>query len=164
MATLRQIEANRRNALKSTGPRTEAGKEVARMNGAVHGLRSHNPLPVQGASAVRSAILERFQGELKPQGALEELAVRRIAQMEWRLRCLDAASERIASRAGEPIAGPEAEAQAMEAAIIAEGLLSQGPQSEALFRISDEQMRLQRGICRMHDRLRIAKAGREQAE
>jgi hypothetical protein len=32
MTSYRQIEANRRNALKSTGPRTEAGKEVSRCN------------------------------------------------------------------------------------------------------------------------------------
>ena len=38
MTSYRQIEANRRNALKSTGPRTEAGKEVSRRNALRHGL------------------------------------------------------------------------------------------------------------------------------
>ena len=38
MTSYRQIEANRRNALKSTGPRTEAGKEISRRNAVRHGL------------------------------------------------------------------------------------------------------------------------------
>jgi hypothetical protein len=38
MTSYRQIEANRRNAHKSTGPKTEAGKEASRRNGVRHGL------------------------------------------------------------------------------------------------------------------------------
>ena len=38
MTSYRQIEANRRNAVKSTGPKTEAGKRVSRCNAARHGL------------------------------------------------------------------------------------------------------------------------------
>ena len=38
MTSYRQIEANQRNALKSTGPRTEAGKQASRCNAVRHGL------------------------------------------------------------------------------------------------------------------------------
>ena len=38
MTSYRQIEANRRNALRSTGPRTDAGKQVSRRNAVRHGL------------------------------------------------------------------------------------------------------------------------------
>jgi hypothetical protein len=38
MTSFKQIEANRRNALKSTGPRTEAGKQISRGNAVRHGL------------------------------------------------------------------------------------------------------------------------------
>lgn len=38
MTSYRQVEANRRNALKSTGPRTDAGKETSRRNAVRHGL------------------------------------------------------------------------------------------------------------------------------
>jgi hypothetical protein len=38
MTSFRQFEANRRNALKSTGPTTDAGKQRSRRNGVRHGL------------------------------------------------------------------------------------------------------------------------------
>ena len=38
MATFRQINANRHNAQKSTGPLTEEGKDASRRNALKHGL------------------------------------------------------------------------------------------------------------------------------
>src|SRR3954451_16446248 len=44
MATDKQTEANRRNAIKSTGPRTEEGKQASRSNAWKHGLAAKNML------------------------------------------------------------------------------------------------------------------------
>ena len=46
MTTFRQIEANRRNALKSTGPKTEAGKQQSHRNAVRHGLMAETVVDV----------------------------------------------------------------------------------------------------------------------
>jgi hypothetical protein len=78
MATERQIEANRRNALKSTGPKTEAGKEISRRNATTHGLSGLGivlPEAEEAAVAERLASWSSKYGELQPHQtwALEEL-------------------------------------------------------------------------------------------
>ena len=40
----KQVEANRRNALKSTGPRTPEGVEGCKFNALHHGLRGVQPV------------------------------------------------------------------------------------------------------------------------
>jgi hypothetical protein len=35
-----RIDANKRNSTRSTGPRTDAGRDRSRRNGLVHGMRS----------------------------------------------------------------------------------------------------------------------------
>src|SRR6266849_6492375 len=44
MTSLRQLEANRRNARKSTGPRTENGKHASRRNALRHGFTAETVL------------------------------------------------------------------------------------------------------------------------
>ena len=46
MATAAQINANRKNAQKSTGPKTENGKARARLNALTHGLSARTVIPV----------------------------------------------------------------------------------------------------------------------
>jgi hypothetical protein len=41
MATAAQIEANRRNAQRSVGPRTQAGKDRSKLNALGHGCRAN---------------------------------------------------------------------------------------------------------------------------
>src|SRR5271157_4424491 len=46
MATAAQIEANRRNAQRSTGPKTDDGKTRARRNALKHGMAALTIMPV----------------------------------------------------------------------------------------------------------------------
>ena len=66
MATLKQIAANRRNALKSTGPVSEEGKNQSRRNALKHGLAGSGVvLPLSERAAVEDRIAE-WHSSLKP--------------------------------------------------------------------------------------------------
>jgi hypothetical protein len=84
----KQIEANRRNALKSIGPKTPQGKDAARLNALRHGLLAQEIL-LRGED--KDALRELSEGlrlELQPVGELENLLVERITSLLWRLRRL----------------------------------------------------------------------------
>ncbi len=88
MTSIKQTEANRRNAQKSTGPRTATGKAVARMNALNHGLRAvHLLIPGEDEeefTQLREQLFEQFQ----PEGPLEAQLVDDILAGLWRKRRL----------------------------------------------------------------------------
>ncbi len=85
MASERQIAANRRNALKSTGPRTDAGKARSRRNAITHGLHAHvNNLPDEEKADFERRLSD-WNAALQPCTAYEEDLVRRLAGYSWRL-------------------------------------------------------------------------------
>ncbi len=87
MATDKQIAANRRNALKSTGPRTAEGKQRSARNATTHGLWASATVVLQGEDASAwDALLEGVQRNLAPHGPIETECVRHIAYTLWRLR------------------------------------------------------------------------------
>ncbi len=86
MTSEKKAEANRRNASKSTGPRTPEGKAAVRLNALRHGLRAEEILlPGEDEEALRE-LGERLRAELQPVGELEHLLVERIFAAYWRLR------------------------------------------------------------------------------
>jgi len=88
MTSEKQAEANRRNALKSTGPTTPEGKTAVRHNALRHGLLSRDILlPGEDEDALRE-LGEHLWDELQPVGALESLLVNRIISSTWRLQRL----------------------------------------------------------------------------
>ena len=87
MATRKQLAANRRNAQRSTGPRTEQGKATSRFNAVRHGLRAESPVvPGLESHEEWEAHRDALQTSLRPVGALEQLLVERIVVLSWRLR------------------------------------------------------------------------------
>ena len=86
MATKRQIRANRRNARRSTGPKSAAGRAASSANALRHGLSAAHAivLPDEDPEA-----FERLQrgvfADLDPQGALQAALAQRIVVLLWRL-------------------------------------------------------------------------------
>ncbi len=88
MTSEKQIQANRRNAQRSTGPQTPQGKAAVRLNANKHGLRSQDVLlPGEDGEALK-ALDENLRAELQPVGELENLLVDGIIAAHWRLRRL----------------------------------------------------------------------------
>jgi hypothetical protein len=86
VSSLRQIEANRRNALKSTGPRTAAGKQRSRRNSVRHGLTAEVVVEVLEDARDYKAFERAVTVEFDAQTAVERELVLRLASLLWRLR------------------------------------------------------------------------------
>jgi hypothetical protein len=91
MATAAQIEANRRNSLRSTGPRTRSGKDRSKLNALVHGCRAEIlvlPTEDPGLFEDRSCT---WRLSLKPRNPAEEYMVDRMASLAWKGERIDRA-------------------------------------------------------------------------
>ena len=86
MTSARQIEANRRNAMGSTGPKTDLGKQRASQNAVRHGLTAETVIvPLEDAEdyqAFEQAVTADYEAET----AVERELVLRLASLLWRLR------------------------------------------------------------------------------
>ncbi len=89
MATEIQKRANRENALKSTGPTSDAGKAVVRLNATRHGLLSSAPVMAGEDASEYDAFCAQMESDLKPVGVLEQQLCARMAGALWRLRRLN---------------------------------------------------------------------------
>ena len=88
MATTAQINANRENAKKSTGPRTPAGKSVASRNSLVHGMTSGKFLPPGADPEEFLHLLDEFRGRFQPFDEIEDSLVERLAAAEFKMRTI----------------------------------------------------------------------------
>jgi CRP-like cAMP-binding protein len=86
MTSYRQIEANHRNALKSTGPKTEAGKQTSRCNAVRHGLTAETVIGALEDAEEYKAFEAAITADYDAQSAVERELVLRLASILWRLR------------------------------------------------------------------------------
>src|SRR5258708_11116776 len=86
MTSWRQFQANRLNALKSTGPRTEEGKRISRRNALRHGLTAETVIDGledrEDYRGFEAAIISDYDAKT----AVERELVLRLASLLWRLR------------------------------------------------------------------------------
>jgi len=86
MTSLRQFEANRRNAVRSTGPRTEDGKQASRRNALRHGLTAETVIEGLEDSEDYRGFEAAIIADYDAQTAVERELVLRLASLLWRLR------------------------------------------------------------------------------
>jgi hypothetical protein len=86
MTSPSQIEANRRNACKSTGPITEEGKQRSRCNAVRHGLTAETVIGALEDAEDYKAFETAIIADYDVQSAVERELVLRLASLLWRLR------------------------------------------------------------------------------
>ena len=86
----KQLVANRRNAARSTGPKTRLGKAIASRNAITHGLTTSD-IVINSPHLTENAqhydhLLKSLFDELRPNGVLQQHLVIKIANCLWRYR------------------------------------------------------------------------------
>jgi hypothetical protein len=83
MATAAQIAANRLNAMKSTGPRTERGREASRTNALSHGTDARLlVIPGEDPAAYEELALS-YHEQFRPRGPEQEYLVQTLVNSDW---------------------------------------------------------------------------------
>lgn len=89
LITEKQLDANRRNAQKSTGPKTLEGKAVVRLNALRYGLRARSILlPGENPEEYHQLCADLESG-WQPQNRTEQLLVEQMAVAQWKLARLE---------------------------------------------------------------------------
>jgi len=94
MATKKQTAANRRNARKSTGPKTPEGKAASSMNNLRHGLRARTVVLKDEKPEEFDKILTELQDQFQPQNPGERYLVDQAAIAQWKLARAEASERR----------------------------------------------------------------------
>jgi hypothetical protein len=98
MATLKQIEANRLNALKSTGPKTPEGKAAVKLNALRHGLRARTVVLPGESSDDFHQLCDDLETEWQPQSTTEQFYVEQMAISQWKLTRIELAEKSIVTQ------------------------------------------------------------------
>jgi len=88
MATQKQFKANRRNARRSTGPRSEQGRARVGLDALTHGLTARRLVLPDERPEDLEAFTNGIFEDLRPIGLLQQEVSRNIADCLWRLRCV----------------------------------------------------------------------------
>ena len=83
MATPAQIQANRRNAQKSTGPCSVEGKAAVRFNALRHGVDAESLVIPGEDPAALADLFSDYREQFHPVGPLETALVETIVRADW---------------------------------------------------------------------------------
>jgi hypothetical protein len=157
MATKKQIEANRKNAKKSTGPKTPEGKAVSARNATRHGLLSRLPVLPEEDGEAFERLRENLLCELIPVTQLEKLIVARLAAVQWRLARVPQLEAELLERLRRDVLGND---EGLGAAWARDN----GPYGGALSRLTRYETALERNAARLLAELRHLQAERRRDE
>jgi len=86
MTTKAQTHANRQNAQKSTGPRTDQGKTAASQNSIKHGLLARQNVIMSESQDEFDLHRDLLLEELAPATPMQSILADRIVSLSWRLK------------------------------------------------------------------------------
>jgi hypothetical protein len=95
MISEKQLEANRRNAQRSNGPKTEGGKKVSALNARRHNLTGQVTAMTEADRIMHDAFSASIIENLAPEGAMEIQLAQRIATDSWRLNRISAVEDNL---------------------------------------------------------------------
>ena len=95
MISGKQLEANRRNAQRSTGPKTAEGKKVSALNARRHNLTGEVTAMTEADRITHDAFSASIVENLAPEGAMETQLAQRIATDSWRLNRISAVEDNL---------------------------------------------------------------------
>jgi hypothetical protein len=95
MLTEKQLAANRANALRSTGPRSEEGRRRSSLNACRHNLTGQVTAMSEEDRIAHDAFSAAMIKAMAPEGALELQLAQRIATDSWRLNRSSAIEDNI---------------------------------------------------------------------
>ena len=93
---------NRANSRHSTGPRTEAGKQRAKLNALRHGLTSQSVLLPNESPGAYQKHVQEFLDEYQPKGPTERQLVQELIDTSWRLNRVPSLEAELLARAANP--------------------------------------------------------------
>ena len=111
MATAAQVSANRENAQKSTGPRTEEGKARSSKNATRHGFNSKEFIVGENQQEEFASLSESLRQQVSPEGALEEEVFAQLLHAAWNLHRLRRIEAELAAGDIDPLADASLDGQ-----------------------------------------------------
>jgi hypothetical protein len=95
MISEKQLEANRQNAQKSTGPKTDEGRKRSKLNAQRHGLSGQVTTMTEEDRLAHDKFSKAIIQDLDPRGAMEIQLAMRVATDSWRLNRISAIEDNL---------------------------------------------------------------------
>jgi hypothetical protein len=148
MATEKQIEANRRNAQLSTGPRTPEGKAKSALNGFKSPYIGLTAIMTDDDRIAQRDFVDAYIQDLDPLGPVERQLANTLALDNWRLNRIKAAEENIFAWGYAVDPGEEAGTEIPQVNAAFAHALSYLTHADAINKLSLYESRLNRNIAR----------------